>query len=188
MNKVHDLAEKYYIAILEYEYYISLSRRRENNLIKVSTDNPEIYLNMYNLIQEMHEKDYMPWRLIKGDLKKEIENIFEKEKEKIPSYLRICDGVWDDFYLMLEYDLTKHYKQLGQNIEDKKIKEEISDIACDISSTTNLDSKIYSEDTLNFQKIVHTFSELEDKLFKLYKGENDKEFNKEQLQNDEIEY
>jgi len=183
MNKVDELAEKYYIAILEYEYYISLSRRGEINLIKLSNDNPEMYLNIYNCIQEMHEKDYMPWRLLKGDLRKEIEKIFVEEKEKIPSYLRICDGVWDDFYSMLEADLTKYYKQLGKNIEDEKIKEEISDIACDISSTTNLDSEIYSEDTLNFQKIVLNFSKLEEELFKLYKGDYEKE-----QQHDEIEY
>lgn len=175
MNKIDELVEKYYIAILEYEYYLSLSNRGKINTVELPKENQEAYLQIYRVMEEMYEKDYMPWRLLKGDLKTEIKKVFEENKNSIRYYLRICDAVWDDFYSMLESDLTKYYKNSGKDIEDEKVKEEISDIAYDISSTTNLDSKIYSANTLKFQKIVSKFSEIEDDFCKLNKGELEKE-------------
>lgn len=175
MSKISELVDKYYIAILEYEYYLSMSNRGKITSIEIPKDNKELFSKIYKAMGEYYERDYMPWRLINGDLKTELSKIFEKDKDEMRQYFKICDTVWDDFYLILESDLTEHYKDLGKNIDDDKIKEEISDIVFDISSTTELDPKIYSNDTLKFQKIVSKFSEIEDDYLKLNKEEVSKE-------------
>lgn len=175
MNKVKELTQKYYIAILEYEYYLSLAQREYLGIYHLPEEKPELYLKLSKLMRETYEKDYMPWRYLKGDLKTELLKVFENRTENMCNYLRVFDGIWDTFYSMVQEDLMRYYKDSGKDLQDEKIKEEISDIACDISSTTKLDPKIYSADTLKFQKIVSNFSEIEDDICKLYRGELEKE-------------
>jgi len=187
MNKVKELSHKYYIAVLEYEYYLSLAQREYLGIYHIPEENTELYFKLSKFMREMYEKDYMPWRLLKDDLKTGLEKIFENRDESMQNYLRVFDGIWDTFYSMVQEDLMKYYKNSGKDIKDDKVKEEISDIACDISSTTNLDPKIYSNDTLKFQKIVSNFSEIEDDICKLYRGEMDKDLDKYEIQNEEVE-
>ncbi len=169
MSKMDELINKYYIAILEYEYYLSLSNKSKINTINIPNENKEIYLQIYKAMDEIQDRDYMPWRLLKGDLKTELTKIFKENRDSIQHYLRICDIVWDEFYSMLEDDLTNHFNTLGKNINDYKVKEEITNIVFDISSTTKLDKKIYSENTLRFQNIVSKFSNIEDEYYKIIK-------------------
>jgi len=187
MNKVKELSYKYYIAILEYEYYLSMAKREYLGIYHLPEENPGLYFKLSNFMRDLYEKDYMPWRLLKGDLKTELEKVFENRTENMMSYLRVFDGIWDTFYSMTQEDLMRYYKDSGKDIKYDKVQEEISDIACDISSTTKLDPKIYSKDTIKFQKIVSNFAEIEDDICKLYRGEFDKGLDKCEVQNEELE-
>ena len=175
MNKVKELSYKYYIAVLEYEYYLSLAEREYLGIYHLPEENPQLYFKLSKFMRDIYEKDYMPWRLLEGDLKTGIEKVFENREKNMLSYLRVFDGIWDTFYSMIQEDLMRYYKDSGKDIKDDKVEEEISDIACDISSTTDLDPKIYSKDTLKFQKIVSNFSEIEDDICKLYRDGLEKE-------------
>lgn len=166
MSKLEEIVDDYYEAIQEYENYL---KDREN---KIEINNlSSIEKNLMQIFREEYEEGCMPWRKIKGDIKNKLYYIFStKNIDKIKSYLRAEDELGDALTTSAEQDLIKFYSKNGYDINDDMISDEISEEASQISFKDNIDTNIYSKETIRLLLIDKKFTKACDELYKYCTG------------------
>lgn len=166
MSKIEEITDNYYIAIQEYDNYLNSKDFNSNN-----HNINSMQRTLLSVFQRNYEKDYMPWRNLKGDIKHNLLNIFNtKSMEKVVPYLRAGDEVGDALTISAEQDLTKYYLKEGYDINDDEIYDKILEEACNISNYDKLDSNIYSKDTISLFLIDKKFGNACDDLYKYCRG------------------
>ena len=108
-NELNDIVNNYYLAILEYEEFLKIHEPKTDY-----KGMPFIQKKTLMYINDFYKKDFMPWRSLKGDIRKNLFDIFSsKDIEKIMPYLRAEDELGDILTEEAEIDLTKYYKSKG---------------------------------------------------------------------------
>ena len=165
-NELNDIVNNYYLAILEYEEFLKIHEPKTDY-----KGMPFMQKKILKYMNDFYERDFMPWRSLKGDIRKNLFDIFSsKDIEKIMPYLRTEDELGDILTEEAEIDLTKYYKSKGYNIYDDSIKDEIIERSLDICNEINLDSTIFSKNVLMLQPIVIKFNKVCDNLYKSYQN------------------
>ena len=72
MRKLDEIVENCYNAISQYESYLKKHELEEEKQTSKITKLSKMKLDIRNAIREYYERDHMPWRQIKGDLKEGI--------------------------------------------------------------------------------------------------------------------
>ena len=170
MRKLDEIVENCYNAISQYESYLKKHELEEENQISKTTKLSKMELDIRNAIREYYERDYMPWRQIKGDLKEGIKEDLLKS-DKILLYLRAEDAIGDTLSSIVEEELKEYYKKNGFDLTDDKVLIKIEEEVGDCYATSSLDSQKYSKDTLELKEISEKFHNVCKEIYKIYTGE-----------------
>lgn len=166
---INEIVNEYYNSVVDLEKFLkyrnSLSeddRKREQSPFVQS---------ILECFEEYYEKQCMPWRLIKGDVKDEMYKIFTaSDFNKILPYLNAGDMLTDTLISYLEDDLTDYYQKKGYDVTDDKIKDEIIDKAFDLHFQDEIDSTIFSTDTITLHKIAKRMNIVCNELYEYFQS------------------
>lgn len=168
---VTEIVNEYYNNIVDLEKFLkyrnSLSQNEEKK------EQPQFVQSILKIFKEDYEKRCMPWRLVNGDLKKEMYKVFtSSDFNKILPYLKADDTLFDTLMSYLEDDLTDYYQKNGYDVTDDKIKDEIIDKAFDLHFQDEIDSTIFSLDTITLHKIAKRMNIVCNELYKYFQSRN----------------
>ena len=166
MNKLDQIVDRYYNAVIRYENYLSRKENTKDSSYKRAN------MIMTNLLDTAYVEDCMPWRLIKPDLREGIKKDFMSlEHKKIIAYLRACDAVSDDLFNSAKTDLINYYLKKGFDVNSEKILSKIEKELETVFENPKLDSKKYSKDTIELFEISNEFDSLSDDVLRIYHKE-----------------
>ena len=173
MNRATELSTRYCNLINRYEEYIKkYTEEKEDDLSNFSPENRKLFEDVKSFFREKIERVYHPWRLIEGDKLEKITSIFFNRNEETMFYLKAIDYMIDELVTFSQEELTNYYKEQGKDINNELIKDEILFESLNLYEKENIDPKVYSEQTIEFHKIIKDFAKIQNELGKFY---NDKD-------------
>ncbi len=140
MRKLDEIVENCYNAISQYESYLKKHELEEEKQTSKITKLSKMKLDIRNAIREYYERDHMPWRQIKGDLKEGIKEDLLKS-DKILLYLRAEDAIGDTLSSIVEEELKEYYKKNGFDLTDDKVLIKIEEEVGDCYATSFLSNR-----------------------------------------------
>lgn len=170
MKTLDDIVDEYYNAILQYESYLQEHELKEKPKKQELSKLKKMEMDIRNSMQEYYERNCMPWRQLKGDIKEGIKKDLSK-RDKLISYLRAEDAIGDSLSSVVEEELAEYYLKNGFDLNDDDIKIKIEEEVCDCYAVSSLDSKKYSKDTLKLKEIAIAFHKACTDIYKIYTGE-----------------
>lgn len=184
MKTLDDIVNRYYEVILEYERYLE-KYQNKNEKNSYDSQNEDLFKIFNNTIKSIYEKDYMPWRNIKGDIKEELKKDFMNRNKLIP-YLKAEDAIYDNLFSLIEKDLFSYYSKKGFNINEDDMKIKINEEACDYCLGVSLDLNKFSEESLCLKKILNKLKDVCGDIYKIYNGEYVFDNNEGEIEIDEL--
>ncbi len=174
MKSVEMLAKDYYKAILKYEKHFKNTEEQFIGFIKEKPEfqskvEQEIALSIFKAINEMYEKDYAPWRLLKGDIVENLIKIFSSKEDEIMKYIKVSDGLQEILEERAEDELTKFYSKQGLDTDSEEVYNKIVDESITLDLKEEIDSNIFSNDVIEIHSITRCFNDVCKDLYEYYK-------------------
>lgn len=176
---INGIVDDYYSAIIDIEDFFENSDFSfAKRIDKLSTLSKKIC----NIVDDMYKTECMPWQSINGDIKDGLYAIFNSFNiNEIIPYLKVGDIITDMEIDYIEEDLTNYYKNRSADINDDSIKEKIIDKAFDFHFQDELDSNIFSKDTIKVHKIGIKITDVCDCLYKYFKNKDNENIEEVQI-------